>query len=219
MIHRQSWIRIFFSWKINFPTFFYYFPLDNFPFSNKLKVDEFQFKNEYLVISWFSPGTEGRLSGPMDQVSGFESEVSRLDSHLGSWVAVWHTAISVANGYLHPIYQPTQKKRKKRYKKNRIFFIKKCSNLERKINFAKIRWFGFSFRGALFSRGVGRGLGWISHSLFWVNSDVMKPGMTHNTILEEYMTNIFEPAYSTCLFDHRQNIQLFFQQIYFKLSN
>ena len=115
MIPRQSWIRIFFM-KNQLLNIFYYFPLDNFPFSNKLKVDEFQFKNEYLVISWFSPGTEGRLSGPMDQVSGFESEVSRLDSHLGSWVAVWHTAISVANGYLHPIYQPTQK-REKSYKK------------------------------------------------------------------------------------------------------
>ena len=90
----------------------------------------------------------------------------------------------------------------------------KKRNLERKINFAKIRWFGFSFRGALFSRGVGRGLGWISHSLFWVNSDVMKPGMTHNTILEEYMTNMFEPSYSTCLFDHRQNIQLFSTNIF-----
>ena len=111
---------------------FYYFPLDN----TKLENIEFLWKHEYLVISWFSPGTEGRLSGPMDQVSGFESEVSRLDSHLGSWVAVWHTAISAANGYLYPIYQPTQKKEKS-YKKNKNFLFQNQKIVTLAIKFKK----------------------------------------------------------------------------------
>ena len=125
----------FFREKSTSRHFFYYFPLDNFPFSNKLKVDEFQFKNEYLVISWSRDGGPAQWpngSGVWLWIGSFEARFSSrvlsgclAHSYFGcQWI------LSASNLSTH------SKKKKKAIKKIK-FFNQKMFYPWTKINFAK----------------------------------------------------------------------------------